>query len=309
MSELVCSIVVPVYNSENTLGELYERINQAFEQIDADYELILVEDCGGDNSWEVMQSLRRADGRVKIIRLTKNFGQHNALMCGLSIATGQYVITMDDDLQNPPEEIEKLINTILDSDYDAVYGVPEKKKQSLLRKLSSNFYSYLNAIMFRHVSGLRISNFRIISKPVVDQILQINTPNPIVGYLILKVTERIGTVIVEQHERAHGNTTYSIGKLFTHFLNGLLYNSTLPLRMVSIFGVVCLASTVILGLYYLLDFLSGGVGVSGFTTLVLLILFFSGIIMFSIGIIGEYLLRIVQEVARPPQFVIRDKEI
>jgi glycosyltransferase involved in cell wall biosynthesis len=309
MPGLLYSIVVPVYKSETTLCELYERIDKAFALVDADYELILVEDCGGDNSWPVMQSLRRSDNRVKIVRLTKNFGQHNALMCGFTFATGQYVITMDDDLQNPPEEIEKLINAIKNSEYDVVYGVPEQQRQNVIRKLSSMIYSLLNARIFKKVAGLRISNFRIVRKSIVEQILKINTPNPIVGHLILKVTERVGAVAVIHHERFSGSTTYSTSKLVKHFLHGVLYNSTLPLKLVLVMGVTCLFITAILASYYLYSYLIGSISVSGFTTLVLLILFFSGIIMFSMGIIGEYLLRIIQEVSRPPQYVIKDEEV
>jgi len=309
MSPPEYSIVVPVYKSERTLPELYDRVNRAMESLGTNYELILVEDCGGDQSWQVMQSLRRKDSRVKIARLTRNFGQHNALMCGFSLATGTFVITMDDDLQNPPEEIPRLIETIKDSDFDVVYGVPAEKRHSLARRLASRAYSSLNTVMFRKVAGLRISNFRIIRKPVVEQILQFHTPNPVVGHLLLKVSEQIGSVRVEHHERLHGSTTYSSAKLVRHFLHGVFYNSTLPLKFVSGLGVVCLLISAILAIYYLTLYLTGSITVSGFTTLVLLVLFFSGITMFSIGIIGEYLLRIIQEVGRPPQYVIRDKEV
>jgi dolichol-phosphate mannosyltransferase/undecaprenyl-phosphate 4-deoxy-4-formamido-L-arabinose transferase len=256
-----------------------------------------------------MQSLHHSDNRVKIIRLTRNFGQHNALMCGFTFATGQYVITMDDDLQNPPEEIEKLIHAIRDSDYDVVYGVPEQQRQNVIRKFSSTIYSLLNSIIFRKVSGLRISNFRIVRKPIVEQILKINTPNPIVGHLILRVTEHVGSVTVIHHERSSGGTTYSTSKLVKHLLHGVLYNSTLPLKLVLVMGVTCLFISAILAFYYLSLYLGGSISVSGFTTLVVLILFFSGVTMFSIGIIGEYLLRIIQEVSQPPQYVIKDKEV
>jgi dolichol-phosphate mannosyltransferase/undecaprenyl-phosphate 4-deoxy-4-formamido-L-arabinose transferase len=256
-----------------------------------------------------MQALRSADSRVKIVRLTRNFGQHNALMCGFTLAAGQFVITMDDDLQNSPEEIPKLINAISDSDYDVVYGVPEQQRQNAVRRLSSMVYTLVNSMMFRKVPGMRISNFRIVRKSVVEQILKINTPNPIVGHLILKVTEHVGTLKVIHHERLIGSTTYSTGKLVKHFLHGVLYNSTLPLKLVSALGVTCLLTSGILAIYYLTLYLSGSITVSGFTTLVLLMLFFSGVIMFSIGIIGEYLLRIIQEVGRPPQFVVKDKEV
>jgi dolichol-phosphate mannosyltransferase/undecaprenyl-phosphate 4-deoxy-4-formamido-L-arabinose transferase len=256
-----------------------------------------------------MKSLRRLNEKVKIITLTKNFGQHNALMCGFSIASGQYVITMDDDLQNPPEEIPKLISAITNSDLDVVYGIPQRKKQSLLRNVGSFAFFRLVSSIFRQIPKLKVTNFRIIRKYVVDHILQIYTPNPLVGLLILKVTEKIGTVTVEHHERLRGKTTYSMAKLLRHFLHGILYNSTLPLKAVFVLGIACLCLCVTLGTYYLIAYLKGVITVSGWTTLVLLMLFFSGVIMFSMGIVGEYLLRIIQEVYRIPQYVIKDKEV
>jgi dolichol-phosphate mannosyltransferase/undecaprenyl-phosphate 4-deoxy-4-formamido-L-arabinose transferase len=309
MPETLYSIVVPVYKSESSLRELHDRVDKTFEKFDGDYELILVEDCGGDDSWQVMKSLRQLNNKVKIVTLTKNFGQHNALMCGFSFASGQYVITMDDDLQNPPEEIPKLINAIVGSDLDVVCGIPERKKQSLLRNAGSIAFLHLVSVIFKRVPHLKVSSFRIIRKFVVDQILQIYTPNPLVGLLTLKVTEKIGTVTVGHHKRLHGKTTYSTAKLLKHFLHGILYNSMLPLKAVFALGILCLCLSVALGMYYLIASLKGAIAVSGWTTLVLLILFFSGITMFSIGIVGEYLLRIIQEVYRVPQYVVKDKEV
>lgn len=309
MVETLYSIVVPVYKSEKSLRDLYDRIDKAFQNIDGDYELILVEDCGGDNSWQVMKSLRELNKKVKIITLTRNFGQHNALMCGFSFASGEYVITMDDDLQNPPEEIPKLIDAITASDLDVVYGIPKGKKHSLIRNMGSFAFIRLVSLIFKRIPKLKMSNFRIIRKYMVDQILQINTPNPLVGFLILKVTEKIGTITVEHHERLHTKTTYSTAKLLRQFMHGILYNSMLPLKAVFVLGIGCLCLCVTLGMYYLIMYLKGLITVSGWITIVLLLLFFSGIIMFSIGIIGEYLLRIIQEVYRTPQYVIKDKEV
>lgn len=309
MAEPLYSIVVPVYRSEECLRELYNRIDKTFKNINGDYELILVEDCGGDNSWQVMKSLRQLNNKVKIIRLTRNFGQHNALMCGFSFASGQFVITMDDDLQNPAKEIPKLIDAITDSDLDVVCGMPKRRRHSLWRNMGSYAFYGLVSLIFKQIPQLRMSNFRIIRKYVVDQILKIHTPNPTVGPLILKVTERIGGVAVDHHERFSGKSTYSMAKLVRHFLHGILYNSTLPLKAVFVLGIVCLCLSATLGTYYLIAYLRGAITVSGWTTLVLLILSSSGIIMFSVGIIGEYLLRIIQEVHRIPQYVIKDKEV
>jgi dolichol-phosphate mannosyltransferase/undecaprenyl-phosphate 4-deoxy-4-formamido-L-arabinose transferase len=256
-----------------------------------------------------MKSLRELNSKVKIIALTRNFGQHNALMCGFSFASGQYVITMDDDLQNPPEEIPKLINALTGSGLDVVYGIPKRKKHSLVRNIGSFVFVRFASGIFKQIPKFRMSNFRIIRKYVVDHILEINTPNPLVGFLVLKVTERIGTVTVDHHERLDVKTTYSAAKLLKHFMHGILYNSILRLKTVFVLGITCLCLCVALGAYYLIAYLRGAITVSGWTTLVLLILFFSGIIMFSMGIVGEYLLRIIQEVRRMPQYVIKEKEV
>ncbi|MBW1743803.1 MAG: glycosyltransferase family 2 protein [Deltaproteobacteria bacterium] len=309
MTDTLYSIVVPVYKSEKSLPELYERIDKTFEHIEGDYELILVEDGGGDGSWDVMKSIRQRSDKVKIVRLTRNFGQHNALMCGFSFASGKYVITMDDDLQNPPEEIPKLIDKINASDLDLVCGVPEKKQQSWIRNAGSSVFFWLLSRIFKLDRAFQMSNFRIARKHVVDHIVQIPTPNPSVGPLILNITEKIGSVTVDHEERLHGKTTYTPRKLVAHFLHGILYHSTLPLKWVFFLGIFSILAACALSGYYLALFLLGRIAVPGWITLVLLVLFFSGIIMFSLGIIGEYLLRITQEVYHMPQYLIRDKDI
>ena len=301
------SVVIPVYKSEHTLQPLRERIHDTFNSIGESYELILVEDSGGDDSWEVMKAIRKNHSEVKIARFTRNFGQHNAILCGFSMAEGEYIITMDDDLQNPPEEIPKLIDVMRTSDVDVVYGLPETREHSSVRNLGSRFFMRLISGIFGMSRGFRMSSFRIIRKETVDHLLNYTTPNPVVGPLLLKVTDRIGSVKVAHHPREHGESTYSTEKLIRHFLNGILYHSDLPLKAVFFLGIGCLVLSLMLGLFYLARYLTGAIGVSGWTTLVLLVLFFSGIGMFSIGIIGEYLLRIIQEVKRGPQYIIREK--
>ena len=303
------SIVVPVYKSDRSLRELYERTRSVFQHIDEAFELILVEDCGGDNSWRIMRSLRNQDERVKILRLTKNFGQHNALMCGFSQASGDFIITMDDDLQTPPEEIPKLITGIKDSDFDVVYGISSEKKHSLIRNLGSCVYRCFMSSIFKQMPRFQLSNFRIIRKDVIKHILDIPTPNPLVGLLLLKVTHRIGSVETEHHQRKYGKTTYNPMKLIQHFLNGILYNSTLPLKGVCILGIFTSTISIVLCMYYFYLYFSGQIGVQGWITIILLILFFFGILMFSVGIIGEYLLRIIQEIDNTPTYLVKDKDV
>ncbi len=303
------SIVVPVYKSERFLQELYERTRSVFHHINEAFELILVEDCGGDNSWELMKSLRNHDERVKIIRLTKNFGQHNALMCGFSLASGDFIITMDDDLQTPPEEIPKLISRIKDSDFDVIYGISPEKKHPHIRNIGSYAYRYLVSSIFKQMPRFRLSNFRIIRKDVIKHILKFPTPNPLVGLLILKVTDRIGSVETEHHQRKYGKTTYNPVKLIQHLLNGIILHSTLPLKGICLLGIFTSILSVVMGLYYLFLYITRQIGVHWWITIILLILFFFGILMFSVGIIGEYLLRIIQEVSKTPIYLIKDQDV
>lgn len=305
----IYSVVVPVFRSGKTLVELFSRMEAVFKKIEEKYELILVEDGGGDDSWLKMKSLQSAHPHVKIIRLSRNFGQHNALLCGFSFATGRYVITMDDDLQNPPEEIPKLIQTIASSDVDVVFGVPEKRHHSISKNVGSFLHGLLISRLFKLKSEVKLSNFRIIRKEIVDAVIGFSTPNPAIGLLLLSVTDRVTSISVDHHRRKMGDSHYSFSKMLTLFFHGLLYHSDLPLKAVFVIGTVSLLLSIGLGLYYLVLYLMGSIHVSGWTTIVLLILFFSGIGMFSVGIIGEYLLRIIQEVNRMPQYIIRDKEV
>ena len=306
---MLYSIVIPVYKSERSLKELYQRICRCFESIDSDFEIIMVEDCGNDNSWQILKDIRGKDKRVKIIQLMKNFGQHNALMCGLSHCRGDYAITIDDDLQNPPEEIPKLIHAIGKSNFDIVYGIPKTKKHSLFKNIGSNLYFWCINQGAKSMKPVVMSSFRVIHKNVVEVLVQNKTPNPLVGTLLMNITESVGFVFVEHHKRYYGRSTYRLRGLTKHFLNGILYQSILPLKLVFYLGIFCCILSALLGSYYLLLYFFGQIGPPGWMTIVLLILFFSGLTMFSIGIIGEYLLRIIQEVSFVPQYTIREKDL
>lgn len=302
------SVVVPVYRSARTLRELHQRTVAALDDLEGGFELILVEDCGGDDSWSVMQELRRGDGRVRIVRLARNFGQHNALLCGFTLARGEYVVTMDDDLQNPPEEIPMLIQAISSSELDVVNGVPEERQHSLVRNLGSMVH---NLVVDSGLRGkaVKLSSFRIIRKPIVDALLRMDGPNPAIGLMLLKVTARIGSLEVGHQERREGTSTYTLRKLVRLFSFGLLYHSDLPLKGIFFLGLGSLALSMALGLYYLVLSLAGTITVSGFTTLVLLILFFSGTVMLSLGVLGEFVRRILQEVRGTPPYVIKDLDV
>jgi polyisoprenyl-phosphate glycosyltransferase len=222
MSHISYSIVIPVYNSEKTLLQLYEKVDNVFKSINRTYELICVDDHSTDDSWNVLKALRKFNTNIIIVRLSRNVGQHKALMCGFSFASGAFIITMDDDLQNPPEEIPNLINTIENSGFDVVYGISPERNHSFIRQVGSKIYFRLMSSTFK---GFPVSNFRVVRRHVIDAILAFSTSRPFIGVLIISVTEKIGSVTVRHDKRAKGKSTYTASKLISHFVNGILYNS------------------------------------------------------------------------------------
>jgi len=239
----------------------------------------------------------------------QNFGQANALMCGFHHCTGDYVITMDDHLQNPPEEIPNLIKAIEASGDDLVFGVPKTKHHNTIRKFGSSFYRTLMAYESKYGYGPKLSNFRIILRDILNHITADETSNPVISARISSITNRASSIFVEHFRRPHAKSNYKKTKLVLHFLNGVVYNTTIPLKAIALLGLGTTVLSFGLGCYYFGMFLWGDITIPGWTTLVLLILFFSGLNMFSLGIIGEYLIRIIQEVHRRPQYIIRQKEM
>jgi glycosyltransferase involved in cell wall biosynthesis len=221
MSHISYSIVIPVYNSEKTLLQLHKRVDNVFKSINRTYELICVDDHSTDASWNVLKALNKYHANIKIVRLSRNVGQHKALMCGFSIAGGAFIITMDDDLQNPPEEIPNLINIIENSGFDVVYGISRERSHSFIRKVGSKIYFCLMSSTFK---GFPVSNFRVVRRHVIDAILTFSPSRPLIGALIIRVTEKIGSVTVRHDKRAKGKSTYTASKLIAHFVNGVLYN-------------------------------------------------------------------------------------
>jgi len=301
------SIVIPVYNSERSLPELYLRLKNVFKKLDLDskFEIIFVDDYSRDRSWKVLERINKGDDCVKIIRLMRNFGQHNALMCGFNYSSGNYVITIDDDLQNPPEEIPKLINKIKSSPVDVVTGTPLHKKHSLLRNIGSHILEKFFCIIFQKPKGLKFGSLFIIKKEIIQEMIKEKTPNPMLGALILKNTLNITAIKVKHLPRKYGRTNYSISKILSMAYDLLINHSTIPLKIMSIIGFMSSFLGFAGLVYIILKAIFGQFGVSGWASTVFLIFFFGGLILFSFGIMGEYLIRILQEVSNQSQFKIR----
>ena len=300
------SVVIPVYNSSYFLKELYSRLDKNFENLNATWNLILVNDCSKDNSWEVMKELAKTEKKVTIINLRNNFGQHNAIMAGLKFADGKYVMTMDDDLQHPPEEARKLIDTINKSDYEVVYGHYRSKRHGWFRDICSDL---VNRILSRITgSGYKVTSFRIMDLDVAKEITKFTYHNVMIDVLIKEIVpgNKVGHCLVEHHPRKKGKSNYSFRKLFSFAIN-MIFNYTLwPLRIASILGFIFSLISILLGFGYFIYYLFFGINVGGWTSLFLAITFFSGILLFVLGVIGEYLGRIFLNVNQKPQYLIKE---
>lgn len=232
------SIVVPVYRSAITLPMLASRLTDVLNSLGLDYEIIFVDDASSDNSWDVLVQLQREHPkRIAAIQLMRNFGQHNALMCGFKHARGRYIITLDDDLQHPPEEIRKLYEAIERTGADVIYGNPRRKEHEKWRNAGSTLVGIFYRIVFEN--RIQPSPFRILRKEAVDAILTYSLNYTYVDGLLAWNTQRIGSVLVNHEPRQQGRSGYSLWKLFTLALNLFTNFSLLPLQLVSALGLCC----------------------------------------------------------------------
>lgn len=303
------SILIPVYNSEKTLTGLVNRICDVFRTLDGAYEIILVDDGSRLETWDQLKRLASKNPELKIIRLSRNFGQQRAVLCGLRFCRGEYIVTMDDDLQDPPEEIPKLIEALKsDPEADAVCGKPVSSRESFLRRLSGNAYHTLQNFIYRSDLRLRVTSFKILRRWVADELLKNQSKNPLIADLLLEVTEHIKNIDVKRDARAVGRSGYNLPMLIRQSWDMVVNRSDLPLQLISVIGFTSSFVAVGMIIYYLVRYFVGGIGVSGWMTLVILNLFFPGMILFSFGVVGQYLRRIIREVNSTPQSVIREME-
>jgi undecaprenyl-phosphate 4-deoxy-4-formamido-L-arabinose transferase len=298
------SVVIPVYRSAQTLEELVRRLRAVLDGAALDYELVFVEDGSPDDSWRVLESLRqRHPERIVAVQLMRNYGQHNALMCGFRRSRGGLIVTMDDDLQNPPEEIPKLIEAIKRGDYDLVYGSYGGKKHSPWRNLSSGVVNAFYRRVFR--SSITVTSFRIIRRPLLESIFPYHLNFTFIDGLLAWNTQRIGEVPVEHRPRAAGRSGYSLGKLVLLALNLFTNFSLLPLQLVSLVGLLTALLGLSVAVVYLVRYLLSEITVPGYASTIIAILVLGGVQLLSLGIMGEYLGRLHLNVNRKPQYVER----
>ena len=297
---------MPVYNSEESLGELLRRLVPALEGATSRFEVVLVNDGSRDGSWRRIGELSRADARVRGIDLMRNYGQHNALLCGIRAARYDVIVTIDDDLQNRPEDIVRLLDT-LEEGYDVVYGTPATDAHGLWRALASRMTKIALQSTMGAQTARKVSAFRVFRTALRDAFREYRSPFVSIDVLLTWATSRFTSVTVPNDPRTIGQSTYSLRKLVTHALNMMTGFSVLPLQLASIIGFACTLFGVGVLVYVVGRYLLQGTTLPGFPFLASVIAIFSGAQLFALGVIGEYLARMHFRMMERPPYAVRDR--
>lgn len=300
------TFVVPVYRSQETLRELHRRIVETIEPINPEFEVVFVEDCGGDDSWEVIRGLAMEYPRVRGIRMARNYGQHNALLCGIRAAKGGIIVTLDDDLQNPPAEVPKLLD-LLEQGNDVVYGTPEQEQHGFLRDAASRMTKMALQSAMGAETARKVSAFRVFRTRIRDSFEAYRSPMVNIDVLLTWGTTRFAAVQVRQEARYAGESGYTLRKLITHALNMMTGFSTKPLQMASVMGFTFAAIGFLIMVYVVGRYFLLGTSVPGFPFLASVISIFSGVQLFALGIFGEYLARMHFRSMEMPPYVVSQR--
>lgn len=298
------SVVVPVYKAENCLDELYRRLRQALEMISPDFEIVLVEDCGGDRSWEVIERLSKQDARVKGIQFSRNFGQHYGITAGLDYCDGDWVVVMDCDLQDRPEEIPRLYAKAQEG-YDVVLARRGQRQDPLLKRFTSwifyKLFSYLADIEYDGETG----NFRIMSRKVVESFRKMREQLRFFGGIVQWMGFHTASIEVEHAERHEGNSSYTFAKLWKLATETIIAYSDKPLRLAVRFGFLMAFLAFCYGVYALVRATMYDVPILGWSSLIVSLYFIGGIIIAILGILGIYLGKTFDESKKRPLYIVR----
>ena len=299
------SVVVPCYRSARTLPLLVERLNGILPGVAPEHELILVVDSE-DGTWAIARDLAVKYDFVRAIRMARNYGQHNALIAGIRAARHDVIITMDDDLQHPPEEIPRLVEALTD-DLDVVYALAEVEEHEFLRSLASRVIKAGMSGVMGIQNARLLSAFRIFRTVLRAGFDQVHGPHVSVDVVLAWTTTRVGAVTVRMDDRAEGNSGYTFRSLVKHALDIMMGYSTKPLRMVTYLGFLIGVCGLLLGVRLVWLYYVGDTTVAGFTTVASMIAIFSSAQMIAIGVLGEYLGRVHSAGMGRPTYVIRER--
>lgn len=300
------SFVIPCYRSEKTLPGVVDEIQNTMAQLSKyDYEIVLVNDCSPDDTFEVICELAEKNGNIIGANLAKNFGQHAALMAGYGLTTGDVVVSLDDDGQTPANEVGKLIEEV-EAGQDVVYANYINKHHSGIRNLGSKINDLMARVMLSKPKDLYVGSYYAARRFVIDEMLKYQNSYPYVMGLVLRSTKRISNVDVEHREREIGTSGYSMGKLLALWMNGFTAFSVKPLRIATVCGAVLAAFGFVYGIITIIRKLLGINYVLGYSGLMSMLTFIGGMLMLMVGMAGEYIGRSYMALNAAPQYVIRE---
>ncbi len=298
------SVIVPVYNSTRSVEVLAQRVAEVFANLEGDdYELILVDD-GSTNpeTWPTLRRIAEEQDTVVAILLTRNFGQQGATLCGLATARGEVAITMDDDLQHDPDDIPKLLEA---ADHDIVIAQFLAKEHSLFKRATSRIKGYFDQILIGKPRNIQMSSFRLIRRVIIETMVRARTPYPFIPALLFHASRDVVGVTLPHHSRQFGGTNYTLRRLVRVFSNLIINNSSFLLRIVGHLGIAIAMLAFLGGGIVIYKKLFLGVSIQGWASLFVLVSVTSGLLLFSVGLIGEYLIRIIETTESKPPFIVR----
>lgn len=300
------SFVVPCYRSENTITSVVEEVKtEMAAHPDYDYEIVLVNDNSPDNVWDVITKLSESDKRIKAIRLLRNFGQHSALMAGYGVCTGDYVVTIDDDGQTPVDQTFILMDKLLEG-FDVVYGKYEKRKDNLFRKIGTGINNWMSKTLLGKPKDLHLTSFFVARAKIIKEICNYKNGFPYIWGLVLRTTKSIANATIQHKERIEGESGYTLGKLLNLWMNGFTAFSVKPLRISATVGVISSALGLVGIIYVVVDKIIHPEVAAGFSSLMAVLLLIGGLLLLSMGLIGEYVGRIYMCINTTPQYIVRD---
>lgn len=307
MSDMEYSVVIPVYNSGEWMDELIAAIQKVMDTLDGKYEIVMVNDGSPKlDTWDIMLSMCEKYRHMKMINLQYNSGQLNALLCAMKNSSGKYVITMDDDFQHSPDEIPRLVAKIKETNCDCVIANYAHKEHNGFRKLGSKFANFLSHKIYKKPKNITSNSFRIMKRDLAVALTSYRGKFPQIGPMIFSLTRNIDVVTIEHKERKYGKSGYSVGHLISETMNIIINGSTFPIDFMAIFGFIVSGISFVIAFVYFILYIVGSTTVPGFTAQILATSFFSGVITFSIGIVGKYIGKIVKESSGFPPYLERE---
>lgn len=301
------SVVIPCFNSAQSIRDVARRVTTTLESLDSTFEIILIDDSSSDDTWHSITHIIPHNTRVRGIRLQYNVGQHRATLCGLLHANGSLLVTLDDDLQHQPEDIITLLDAWhAHPNMDCIFGAFPTRKDGWFRRFGSSVMGAVSTLFYGKPRNVSLSPFRLMSRATAQTLCSHRTARPVIGPMLLKCTSQLMNVDVQHEARQTGTSGYSVRALASLVFDALIAGTSAPLTLVSLAGLLISSASGVACLWYLMHYMIYRNVLPGFTTLVMLICFFGGATLFSIGLLGHYVARLLDECTDRPLFVVRE---